>query len=103
MTTEYGQRVRFKTILTTALLDYNPIIKEKICLGKKCGLCLLNCSDVGVLRVKPEIDEKFIWLNPVSITDTELYKNTSKKSYCKGRCISSCLKEKEHKQITFYR
>lgn len=90
VTPEYGQRVRFNTILTVAELNYTPLLKEKVCLGKKCGLCLENCERFGVIKLKSNIDENKVWLNPVSIVNKDLCRQTSAINYCKGQCIGNC-------------
>ena len=41
LTPEYGPRVRLNSVITSAPLDPDPLLKESVCLGKeKCGLCL---------------------------------------------------------------
>ncbi len=90
VTPEYGQRVRFVSVLTTAELEPSPILTEKVCLGPNCGLCLTNCEDHGVLKLLPEADTDEVWLNPVGITDKTLCLQVSGKNYCKGQCFSAC-------------
>lgn len=90
VTPEYGQRVRFTSILTSAEMIYTPLIDKKVCLGLKCGLCMKNCKEHGVLKIKTSINENEIWLDTVAITDVELCKSISNINHCKGKCIGSC-------------
>lgn len=90
ITSAYGPRVRLVTVLTEAELEYTPLVEKKICLGKKCGLCLTNCSHHGVLTVREDTKDDEIWLNPPSITEPALCRSVSAEYYCKGQCINKC-------------
>jgi epoxyqueuosine reductase len=90
VTPEYGQRVRLVSVLTAAELEPSPLLKEKVCLGTGCGLCLFNCEEYGVLRLLPEAETDEVWLNPVGVTDKELCVKTRKRIYCRGQCIGNC-------------
>lgn len=88
---EFGARVRLTSVLTTAEFEYTPIVYKKVCLGKKCGLCLTNCGHLGALTVCPETVDNEIWLNPPSITTPQLCKNNWAVNHCKGMCLSKYL------------
>lgn len=90
VTPEYGQRVRFVSVITTAEIEPTPIVEQKVCRGLSCGLCLRPCLDIGVLTVQPTAESEKIWLNTVSVTDTKLCVQTNSKNHCKGQCIRSC-------------
>lgn len=90
VTPEYGQRVRFGAVITTAELEPTPLLKEKVCLGIKCGQCLSHCQDRGVLKLLPEAGTNEVWLSPVAITDKPLCIQVRHQTWCRGQCIGSC-------------
>ena len=90
ITREYGPRVRFVSVITTAEIEATPLVKEKICRGLSCGLCLRHCQPLGVLTVQPMHEADKVWLNTVSVTNTRLCAQTSSENHCKGQCIRSC-------------
>ena len=59
LTPEFGDRVRFNSVVTNAELDPDPLITEPICLREKCGyLCIKACfMDAITLRDDPEIND----------------------------------------------
>ncbi len=92
ITPEYGPRVRFASVITTAEIEPTPILKEKVCLGLSCGLCLKHCGHLGVLTVGTISDSQTgeVWLNTVSVVDKNLCLEISGINYCKGQCVRSC-------------
>ena len=43
LTPQYGPRQRLVSIITAAPLAPDPLMKEPICLGRKCSLCVEKC------------------------------------------------------------
>lgn len=62
----FGPRVRYNSIITTAELNYDPLISEKVCLGKSCQKCLESCP---ALSIKEDINLEEISLSPPAVTD----------------------------------
>lgn len=48
LTPEFGPRVYFAAVLTTAELEYNERITSQICIGASCGRCLEACPTDAV-------------------------------------------------------
>ena len=55
LTPEYGPRVRLIAVITDVPLAYDPPMKEKLCPGAECGLCVEACP-VGALSLDGSID-----------------------------------------------
>lgn len=44
LTSRYGPRVRFVSIITSAPLLADPLLQHPVCLGERCALCLAACG-----------------------------------------------------------
>lgn len=44
LTPRYGPRNRFVSVITTAGLVPDPLLKERVCLGERCSLCVRSCG-----------------------------------------------------------
>ena len=89
VTPDYGPRVRFNSVITQAPLDVSPLLQEKACLGRACGLCVDRCGGQA-LRLLPDFEESEVWLNPVSRTDMPQCRKRRKEVFCYGRCLQVC-------------
>jgi epoxyqueuosine reductase len=89
VTPEYGPRIRFNSVITQAPLATSPILKEKVCLGLGCSLCIERCGGTA-LSVLPTFDDHEVWLNPVSRTDKLVCRGVRKEAFCYGRCLQVC-------------
>ena len=81
LTREFGDRVRFNSVVTNAELDPDPLIDKPICLRGKCGyLCMKACFMGAITRrddpdvrdyrsVDFPIDESQIFIDTPSKTD----------------------------------
>ncbi len=66
VTKDFGPRVRFTSIVTTASLDASPLVSEPICLRDDCLRCLEACPSKAITLL-PEIPDG-IFLDPPSRT-----------------------------------
>jgi epoxyqueuosine reductase len=90
VTPEYGQRIRFNSVLTTAELNPTPLITKKVCLGTKCGKCLRECVHLGVIKHDPELEKSKVWYDPVYRTVLEKSEQNWNANYCLESCASAC-------------
>jgi len=81
LTPEYGPRIRFNSVITSAKLEPDPIIKEKLCIG--------NCGVKG-LKVKENLNWNEIWLSPPSITDKHACNSRMVEAQYEGKCLRVC-------------
>ena len=88
VTPEYGPRIRFNSVITEAELTPTPLLKEKLCLGESCAICLENCP--GALSLKPDFDPGAVWHDAPVKTDTDACIKLSGTHHCLGRCIKVC-------------
>lgn len=89
VTEEFGPRIRFNSVITEAELSPTPLLKEKICLGEACFICVDECAP-GAIKLDPEVDPNQIWLDPVSRTDWDLCNEKRQVYFCYGKCIRVC-------------
>ncbi len=85
----YGPRVRWNSVLTTALLEPSPLLAGKTCLGEGCRLCIDECP-AGALSLLPSAGDAEVWLDPVSRTDWSMCQASQRQSDCMGRCLRVC-------------
>ena len=88
LTPEYGPRIRLNSVITSAKLEPDPIIKEKLCI-ERCSLCIENCG-VKALSVKENLNWNEIWLDPPSIIDKHACDSRMVEAQCEGKCIRMC-------------
>jgi len=90
VTPEYGPRVRFNAVITQAPLEPTPLLREKACLGLKCGACVDQCGGQAITLLPGASDDSEPWLNPVSRTNKRLCRTRRKEVFCLGRCLTVC-------------
>ncbi|MHB1130970.1 MAG: 4Fe-4S binding protein [Chloroflexota bacterium] len=88
VTERYGPRVRWNSVLTTAVLEPTPLLASKVCLGEACRLCVDECP-AGALTVGPS-QSAAVWLDPVSRTDWPQCQHSQRHSDCMGHCLRVC-------------
>jgi len=88
VTPQYGPRIRFNSVITEAELTPSLLLKEKVCLGKSCSICLDNCP--GAIFLHPDYDSGAVWYNTPAWTDTDACLELSDRHYCLGRCMKVC-------------
>lgn len=89
VTPQYGPRIRFNAVITTAAFPPTPLLKEKICLGEDCNRCVSECPS-GSLTLLPASKEEIFWHSPPARTDVLRCRETRKVHYCTGKCIRIC-------------
>ncbi|RLC60788.1 MAG: hypothetical protein DRI01_09620 [Chloroflexi bacterium] len=88
VTPQYGPRVRLNSVITEAELTPSPLLKEKVCLGESCSLCLQNCP--GAISLRPDFDPEAVWYNTPARTDIRACEKLDPVHYCRGRCVKVC-------------
>ena len=88
VTPDYGPRVRFNSVITETMLDANPPLERKICLGESCSVCLQNCP--GAISLRPDYPKRDVWRLPPVRTDIQACLKLRDEHYCLGRCIAVC-------------
>ncbi len=99
VTSEYGPRVRFNAVITSAQLQPTPLLTEKVCLGSSCEICIEQCNVGALTHGVPGISftgdvagaaPGDPWLDPVSRTDITACRTKRVKNFCYGKCIRVC-------------
>ena len=88
VTPQYGPRVRLNSVITEAELTPSPLLKEKVCLGESCSLCLQNCP--GAISLRPDFDPEAVWYNTPARTEIRACEKLDPVHYCRGRCVKVC-------------
>ncbi len=88
VTPQYGPRVRLNSVITEAELTPSPLLKEKVCLGESCSLCLQDCP--GAISLRPDFDPEAVWYNTPARTDIRACEKLDPVHYCRGRCVKVC-------------
>jgi epoxyqueuosine reductase QueG len=88
ITPEYGPRIRFNSVITEAALTPSPLLREKLCLGERCSLCLESCP--GAITLRSGFDPEAVWYDTPVSTDTDACVRLSGEHYCLGRCLKVC-------------
>ena len=88
VTPQYGPRIRFNSVITEAELTPSPLLKEKVCLGESCSICVQNCP--GAISLRPDFDPGAVWYITPARTDIDTCQKLSPQHYCLGRCIKVC-------------
>ena len=88
VTPQYGPRIRFNSVITEAELTPSPLLKEKVCLGDGCSICIEQCP--GAISLRSEFDPKALWYNTPAQTNIAACLQLGPLHYCKGRCIKVC-------------
>lgn len=89
VTPQYGSRVRFASIITDAKLEPSEVLKEKVCLGESCNICINECP-ANAISKQPDSDMESFYYDPVSRTDKDICSEKQMSLYCRGRCIRVC-------------
>jgi len=89
ITPQYGPRIRFNSVITEAPLEPNALLREKVCLGETCGICVDECTP-GAISVLPDVDSDAFWLSPPARTDVSTCRENRGPCYCYGKCIRVC-------------
>lgn len=89
VTSRYGPRVRFNSVLTTLELKPTPLLAEKVCLGEACGECVTRCG-LGALSPRDDLDPDAVWLTMPGRTDKERCYRKHGEAGCIGRCLAVC-------------
>lgn len=95
VTPEYGPRVRFMSVLTTAQLDPDPLLKTPVCRGEDCLACIRVCGlpSEGRHAITPitSRNNNEIFLDMPSKVDKEAcYSKYEGKARCWGKCVAAC-------------
>jgi len=100
VTPQHGPRIRFNSVITEAELTPNPFLKDKVCLGESCSICVESCP--GAISLRPDFDSSAVWYNTPARTDMSACRNYWNSHYCWGRCIRVCpvaMKQSTHSKM----
>ena len=89
VSTRYGPRIRFNSVITTAPLTPSPLLETKACQGVDCHICVDECP-AGALSLLPVDTPDQVRLDPVSRTDWTACRNSQATTDCMGRCLRVC-------------
>ncbi|MFB3816654.1 MAG: hypothetical protein ACE147_03215 [Candidatus Methylomirabilales bacterium] len=89
VTPRYGPRIRFNSVITSAVLPPTPLLTKRLCQGTKCGECLLSCP-ADAISMLPRATEDTVWLDPPSRTDWVKCRASQGGNACMGRCLRVC-------------
>lgn len=94
VTPQYGPRVRFMSVLTSAKLEPDPLLEEPVCLGEGCLACIEACGlpKENLHAISPVANRADgVFINMPSIVDKPAcfhkYHGTAR---CWGKCIAAC-------------
>ena len=88
VTPQHGPRIRFNSVITEAEFPPNPFLKDKVCLGESCSICLEGCP--GAISLRPDFDSSAVWYNTPARTNMDSCRDYRSSYYCWGRCIKVC-------------
>ncbi|MDP2662841.1 MAG: hypothetical protein Q8R28_19165 [Dehalococcoidia bacterium] len=89
VTPQFGPRCRFISVITEAELPPTPLLRQKVCLGESCSLCLQACPS-GALQKLPDMEDSAFALSSFSTTNRLVCRESGVKNFCKGVCLKSC-------------
>lgn len=89
LTPQFGPRQRLVSIITEAPLQADPMIKEPICLGVPCSLCIKHCPAQAFSGdYDLEIGKQY---NRLAKMNIEACRNFYKDSFSGTQCARECL------------
>jgi epoxyqueuosine reductase len=89
LTPQFGPRVRFISIITTAELQADPLLAEPLCLRDRCRACVEACK-LNAIRTRPEAAIDAPMLETPSIIDKDACLRHHAEAMCQGLCIRVC-------------
>jgi epoxyqueuosine reductase QueG len=89
VTPQYGPRIRFNSVITEAPLEPNSLIKDKVCQGESCRICVDECP-AEAISLLPDIDSNAFWFSPPARTDVYRCRDRRNTYYCFGKCLRVC-------------
>lgn len=95
VTPQFGPRIRFMSVVTTAELQADPLLDRPVCLGEKCLLCIKACGvpkeGAHAIAASAKRTNGDVFLNMPSIVDKPAcFTKYHGKARCWGKCISAC-------------
>ena len=87
LTPEYGPRVRFTSIFTTAVIEGDPLPKKPLCTG--CMLCAQSCPVNAIAREYEDLAKSPQLINKISCATLSKKLRGEYRSPC-GICIKVC-------------
>jgi epoxyqueuosine reductase len=89
LTPEYGPRVRFISVITTAALDPDPLLSEPLCLREACRACVDAC-ELNAIQPRDNASDPAPFLDMPSTINKETCLRRHGEAMCQGRCIAVC-------------
>ena len=88
VTSQYGPRVRFNSVITEAELEPSKLLEKKVCLGESCSICVEGCP--GALSLRQSYEPEVVWTITPAQTNIEACRKLHDSEYCLGRCVKVC-------------
>ena len=89
MTREWGPRVRLGAVITKAPLEPDPMMKETLCLGEKCMICVKECP-AKAFGPPFELYNLTIAGKPMTLARVDKAKCLNRTVICSGNCHNLC-------------
>ncbi|MDO8688559.1 MAG: hypothetical protein Q7R39_00855, partial [Dehalococcoidia bacterium] len=83
------QGAGFISVITEADLPPSPLLRQKVCLGESCSLCLQACPGEAI-QLLPDMDDSAFALSSFSRTNKQVCRESGVKNFCKGVYLKSC-------------
>ena len=94
ITSEYGPRIRFMSVITEAEIEQDPLVDAAICLGEGCLACIKACGlpNEDLHAISPVASRKDgIFIDMPSVVDkAACFRKYDGKAHCWGKCMASC-------------
>ena len=96
ITPEFGPRVRFMSVITSAEITPDPLQQKPICLGEDCLACIKACGlpkeNLHAIKPLDGISRKDgVFLDMPAVVDkTACFTKYNGKARCWGKCIAAC-------------
>lgn len=94
ITSQFGPRIRFMSVITDAEMESDPLQKSPICLGEGCLACIKACGlpKQNLHAISPKASRKDgVFINMPSVVDkSACFHKYDGEAHCWGKCIAAC-------------
>ena len=89
VTPQHGPRIRFNSVITSALLPATPLLTEPLCRGEECGVCVEACP-AKAITTREDGSPDAPALLPLTQTDWRSCRSVRGEVFCQGLCLRVC-------------
>ena len=94
ITSDYGPRIRFMSVVTEAEIEQDPLVSTPICRGEGCLACINACGlpKENLHAITPVAKRKdgIFYEMPSVVDKTACFRKYDGKAHCWGKCMASC-------------